>query len=80
MSAIKWAGPGTLIIPRRVLAVYVDLLPPEVEMRALSILRVARYENVWLTVGEGPLQVTEADLQAILVALADEAPPRPVAA
>lgn len=77
MARTRWAGPLTLIVPRAVLMAYTGLMAPGVEARVLNILGAVRYENVWLTVGDAPLNVTERDMQAILTALADEAPPRP---
>jgi hypothetical protein len=44
-------------------------MAPGTEMRVLNILREARYDNIMLVVGDGPFNVTEADLEAIANAL-----------
>jgi hypothetical protein len=65
-----WIDHDTLSVRRDDLGTEtVDLLPPEVEARVESILREARYDIIWFNRHDGPLGVSERDLEAICLAL-----------
>jgi hypothetical protein len=65
-----WIDHDTLSVRRDDLGTEtVDLLPPEVEARVESILREARYDIIWFNRHDGPLGVSERDLEALCLAL-----------
>jgi hypothetical protein len=65
-----WIDHDTLSVRRDDLGTEtIDLLPPEVEARVESILREARYDIIWFNRHDGPLGVSERDLEAICLAL-----------
>lgn len=65
-----WINGGrTLKVRRADLDEIVGKLPPEVEMRVLSILREAKHDIIQLTEGDGPYNVTRRDLTAVAEAL-----------
>lgn len=64
-----WIAHDTLRTTRRVLENNHPQMPPGVEARVLNILREARFDNIMLTVGDGPYNVTESDLEDIAVTL-----------
>lgn len=77
MTTTDWTGPqrdGSVVVAATDLLDVVHLLPPDVEMRALSLLRHLPRELGWLLrldPGDGPLQCNHRDMVVIEEAIWD---------